>query len=181
MNSGHFNLSVQVPLNRADGYHRVVGELDQMHLIRMNAFLEPVAFASVRSGILNKLSFEMTIDDYASEGKIHCIYNDLKISLLNPDDPQNPAVRELLGTWLVNWFVVKADNPTRNQPLRIGTIYLERDPSQSVFSYWSHSLLSGLKESVGLAKPSETTASAEVLSKEDEDQPGLLKRIFKKQ
>jgi len=181
MNSGRFNLSVQVPLNRTDGYHRVVGELDRMSLTRINDFLEPVAFASVQTGMLNKLSFEMTINDYSSEGKIHCIYNDLKISLLNPDDPQNPAVRELLGTWLANWFVVKTDNPTRNQPLRVGNIFFERDPSRSMFSYWCHSLLSGLKESIGLSKPSETTASVKESSQEDQNRPGLFKRIFKKQ
>lgn len=180
MNSGRLQLSVTAPLNRTDEYHKVTGELDQMPLDKMNSFLEPVAFASVQTGTLNKLSFDMDVTNQSAEGEVYCIYNDLKISLLNPDDPDKPEIRELLGTWLANWFVVKTDNPTRNQSLRVGSIYFERDTSRSMFSYWCHSLLSGLKESIGLSKPGETTAMAPPPTEEKKERPGLFKRLFKK-
>ncbi|MEM9830627.1 MAG: hypothetical protein AAF944_08310 [Bacteroidota bacterium] len=180
MNRGRFNVSLQMPLNREDGYHRLTGKLGRMHLTEMNTFLEPVAFTSVQNGVANRLSFEIEADNHSAQGKVHFIYSGLKVSLLNQDAPQNPAIRELVGTWLANWFVVKTNNPTRRQPLRIGNIYYQRDPSRSIFSYWCHSLLSGLKESIGLSKPDETTASTQMLAKEEESRPGLIRRIFKK-
>ncbi|MEO0332808.1 MAG: hypothetical protein AAF223_14180, partial [Bacteroidota bacterium] len=169
----------QVPLDRKDGYHRLIGKLDRMHLSKINKFLEPVAFASVQNGVANRLSFEIEADRYSAQGEVHFMYSGLKIALLNQEDPQNPAIRELLGTWLANWFVVKTDNPTRNQSLRVGHIHYERDPNRSVFSYWCYSLLSGLKESIGLSKPDEVTVSTQALN-EEEDRPGLIRRIFKK-
>ncbi len=179
MNAGIFDLSLRVPLNSEQGYHQIRGELSQMHLDKLNPFLEPVAFASVKSGMLNKLTFEINADERISTGKAYFIYDDLKISLVNQEHPKNPAIREMLGTWVANWFVVKTDNPTRNQPLRVGQIYYERDPGRSVFSYWCYSLLSGLKASIGLSKPGEVTASTQAITKEEE-RPGLIKRIFKK-
>ena len=179
MNAGIFDLSLRVPLNSEQGYHQIRGEISQMHLDKLNPFLEPVAFASVKSGMLNKLTFEINADERISTGKAYFIYDDLKISLVNQEHPKNPAIREMLGTWVANWFVVKTDNPTRNQPLRVGQIYYERDPGRSVFSYWCYSLLSGLKASIGLSKPGEVTASTQAITKEEE-RPGLIKRIFKK-
>lgn len=177
MSDGLLEVSFQIPLGSSDGTHYISGRLDRMHLERLNQLLEPVAFASVRSGVANLLDFKMKLNDQQATGDLRFIYNDLKVDILNQDDPDNPALKALLGTWLANWFVVKADNPTRSQPLRVGNIYFEHDATRSVFSYWCHALLSGIKESIGMPVPENPTASIENPSEEPE-KPGLLKRIF---
>lgn len=177
MDDGLLELAVQVPLNSADGRHSIKGRLGKMHLEELNTLLEPLVFASIRSGTGNLMDFEMDLDERAARGEVRFIYNDLKIDLLNHDHPDNPAVKEFLGTWLANWFVVKSDNPTRNQSLRIGSVHLERDPHRSIINYWCQGLLSGIKESIGMPAPKEPTASVDLPSDEPQ-KPGLLKRIF---
>lgn len=120
----------------------------------------------------------MTVNNRAATGEVRFIYNDLKVDLLNQDDPDNPALKEVLGTWLANWFVVKTDNPTRNQSLRMGNIYFDYEAKRSIVSYWCQGLLSGIKESVGLPTTEPPTASIETNETEAEEKPGLLKRIF---
>nr|WKN35308.1 hypothetical protein K4G66_23300 [Tunicatimonas sp. TK19036] len=178
MSDALIQLNIQVPLGSKNGTHYISGRLDRMHLENLNRLLEPVAFASVRSGVANLLDFSMTLNERSATGEVRFIYNDLKVDLLNRENPDNPALKELMGTWLANWFVVKTDNPTRNQPLRVGNIYFEYDGNRSVVSYWCQALLTGIKESIGVPTPDTPTASIETTQDEEKENAGFLKKLF---
>ncbi|MDF9795940.1 hypothetical protein OKW21_001203 [Catalinimonas alkaloidigena] len=170
----HFNF----PLNSPNNQHYIQAEMYEMPLQSMNVMLENTAFASIESGYAYAVKFNISANEKSSSGDMHFAYKDLKIALINKDNPDDPKLKEVVGSILANAFVVKTDNPSSNsQPLRIGKINFERDPNKSVFSYWWKSLLSGMKGSMGLRD--EIPGANSEASKGDEKK-GFFKRLFKK-
>ncbi len=183
MGTTRLQISMDLPLSSRTGRHKLRGQLDMLPLPVMNRILEPVTFTSIKSGVGHSIKFEIEADDEKATGNVDFVYDDLKIALLNRQDPEDPRFKHKVGSVVANWFVIKADNPTRNQILRAGPIYYARDDKASVFNYWWRALLTGLKVSVGLEHEPEPTllTRTEEEPKEDPDEKeGLFKRIFRK-
>lgn len=178
MGKSWLDIHFDFPLNDPDQMHHVSGEMYELPLDVMNGMLESTAFASVESGHAYAVKFDFSANDKVSQGDMHFAYRDLKIKLLNKEDPDDPKLKEKLGSLVANLFVIKTDNPSSNsQSLRIGVINFERDTDKSVFFYWWRSLLSGLKGSMGI---SDDTASNQDSPQEEEEKEGFFKRLFKK-
>ncbi|MFP4095205.1 MAG: hypothetical protein ACLFUB_12010 [Cyclobacteriaceae bacterium] len=173
MSEGWLDLHLDFPLNNQQGYHRLSGKLSPMALSAMNEILEPTAFATVNSGFSDDLQFVIEADEIQSGGEVHFRYNDLKIELLNKDQPEDLKLRQKIGSFLANNFVIKTNNPSGKQDLRVGEVFFRREAGKSIFSYWWQSLLSGLKESIGLKNNDKPEPE-----KKKKRKPGLLKRIF---
>lgn len=170
----HFNF----PLNSPNYEHYIQAEMYELPLQSMNVMLEKTAFARVESGYAYAVKFNISANDKVSKGDMHFAYKDLKIELINKEDPDDPRLKEVVGSILANAFVVKTDNPSSNsQPLRIGEISFERNPNKSVFSYWWKSLLSGMKGSMGLGNEIPGAGSE---ARNEEEKKGFFKRLFKK-
>lgn len=178
MGESTLNLHFDFPLNSPDQKHSIKAEMYEFPLQTMNVMLKPTAFASVESGYAYAVKFNINANDKSSTGEMQFAYRDLKIALLNKEDPNDSKLKEKLGSFVANVFVVKTDNPSSNsQPLRIGQIAFERNPNKSVFSYWWKSLLSGLKGSMGLSNDDSSTRND---APEEEEKKGFFKRLFKK-
>lgn len=147
MSEGQAELHFEFPLTAAKGEHRIQGKMYRMPLTALNPAVEPLALASVKSGVANQLDFDMQIDDQSATGTVRFQYEDLKISLLKED---NPDKKKGVKSWLANWLVVKNSNPTGGKPLRPGPVYVQRDSTQSMVRYWWLALRSGLMVSVGI-------------------------------
>ena len=162
MNEGQAELHFEFPLAAAHGEHRIRGKMHRMPLTALNPTLEPLAFASVKSGVANHLEFEMQLDKASATGDVRFQYEDLKISLLQEDTPDQ---KKGIKSWLANWLVLKNSNPVRNQALRPGPIQLAHDSTQSMVRYWWLALRSGLMVSVGVASPPDDTKSTAARTK----------------
>lgn len=178
MGESLLQLNLDVPLNDPEGFHRLQGEMREIPLQSVNNMLENTAFASVESGHAFTLKFDMQLNNQRSQGDMQFAYRDLKIRLLDKENPEKGNLKQQLHTLLANWVVVKTNNPDNGRkPLRIGEISFERNPQKSIFNFWWKSLLSGIKGSVGLG---DHHSSASV-NESDEKKPGLFKRIFQKE
>jgi len=174
MGKSLLSLNMDFPLNHPQQRHRIQGEMLQFSIPDINTMLEPTAFTSVESGFVDTLRFIMTMDERQSSGDMQFIYRDFKVQLLNKDASQEEGLKEDLASLLANWLVIKKDNPDQSgKPIRVGKIAFVREPEKSVFAYWWKSLLSGFKSSVGMKSDASQT-------KQEEDKPGLIQRIFGK-
>lgn len=187
MGASWLDVHFDFPLNDPSQMHYISGEMYELPLNVMNGMLETTAFTSIKSGHAYAIKFDMRLNDQVSGGDVHFAYRDLKIELLNKEDPNDPKLKEVVGSWIANLFVVKTDNPSnKSQSLRMGAISYARDNTKSVFFYWWRSLLSGLKESMGLTNddaPSAKQDTVEPALEEEEEEGekrGFLKRLFKR-
>jgi len=143
------NAHFEFPMDSKNGFHTVSGTLSQTPLPVFNPILEYVAFARIDEGMLNRMKFDMTLNDNSSNGTLVMNYENLKISVLDKKSIEQKGFMENLKTFAANTFVLKSSN-TPEGGMRTGTIGFERIQRKSVFNYWWKSLLSGIKESVGV-------------------------------
>ena len=178
MGESLLSLSLDVPLGQTDGLHFLRGEMHDLPLQSLNNMLENTAFTSVRSGFAYNLKFEMQLDEQISKGDLHFAYRDLKIDLLDKENPGKQGLKENVTTVLANWIMIKTNNPdNKREPLRIGSIHYEREVDKSIFNYWWKSLLTGIKGSVGMGNHYSSATTKEA----GEERPGFFKRLFTKE
>ncbi len=161
MGEGQAELHFEFPLTAPRGEHRIRGKMYRMPLEALNPAVEPLAFASVKSGVANHLDFEMQLNEQSATGEVRFQYEDFKMSLLKKDAPDE---KKGMKSWLANWLVIKNSNPVGAKPLRPGPVYALRDSTGSMVRYWWLALRSGLMVSVGVGSPPDdkksTTARA---------------------
>lgn len=178
MGESLLKLTLDVPLNHPNGYHRLRGEILEMPLNSVNNMLENTAFASVESGHAYTLRFDMRLDEQSSEGNLQFAYRDLKIRMLDRDNPDKGTFKQQIHSLLANWLVVKSNNPDNHRkPLRIGEISYTRDAQKSIFNYWWKSLLSGIKGSVGMGDHHSSARN----DAEEKEKKGFFKKLFNKE
>ncbi|MGB3780274.1 MAG: DUF748 domain-containing protein [Tunicatimonas sp.] len=147
MDEGQAELHFEFPLTSPRGEHRIQGKMYRMPLTELNPAVEPLAFASVKSGVANQLDFDMRLDNQSATGNVRFQYENFKVSLLKENAPDK---KRGVKSWLANWLVVKNSNPAGSKPLRPGPINVQRDSTQSMVRYWWLALRSGLMVSVGV-------------------------------
>lgn len=147
MGEGLLKARFSFPKSDTSGYHTIHGSLGSMPFASLNPMLENTAFVQAEGGIIHGMDFSMELDSRMSKGTMVLNYEDLNISMLEMDSAKEGEARKLTS-FIANTFVIKKDN--NKPPLRQAKITFERDREKSVFNYWWKSLLSGLKDSIGL-------------------------------
>lgn len=175
MGEGAAELHFTFPLTSTRGEHQINGKLDRMSLEVLNPTAEPLGFVSIKSGVVNRMEFDMRLNEEYATGNVRFMYENFKLSLLKKGSPND---KKGVKSWLANKLVIKDSNPVGTKPLRPGPIREERDSTRSMFTYWWAALRSGLEVSLGVKSPPEESVEKETTS--TDQKKGLLRRIFSK-
>jgi hypothetical protein len=141
MGKGLINAEFSLPYGKAQVYN-AKGSLTNLSLYRLNPILENLAFVSVTSGKLNKLSFNFDYTDLKATGAVLINYEDLKINTLTKEeDPEKNEIK----SFVVNTILKKNKDEKVDKEKRSGTIDFERDKRRAIFHYWWRSVLTGIK------------------------------------
>lgn len=133
-----------LPLNLRDTTFTVTGKLSPMNATVLNKITEPLAMASVKTGKINELTFDLKCTNYKGEGQVIFLYNDLKVEVLKMSD--DTLKKKGLVSFLANTFI-KNNNPA-NSNTYIGTIDYNRDIQKSFFNLLWKSIFDGVKKTV---------------------------------
>ena len=147
---GHSKLKVffTFHLDHPDDYHTYEGSLEPMNFEAFNPLLENLMFMRVESGFINGAEFAVEATAQKAEGHIKFLYENLEVQLLNKDKSKKPGFLLNAGTWLINTFVVKSNNPSRLGNYRKGPIETERDHRKSIFNLMSTAMIDGMASSL---------------------------------
>ena len=144
MGKGLIKAEFSLPYGKAQVYN-AKGSINNLALYRLNPILENLAFVSITSGRLNKLTFNFDYTDLKSTGNVLINYEDLKInSLTKEEDPEKNEIKTLV----VNTLLKKNKDGNVDKEKRTGTIDFERDRRRAIFHYWWRSVLTGIKSTV---------------------------------
>lgn len=127
------------------GTHHISGTIAGFDLEELNPVLKPLAFAKIKSGNLDSIAFQFTLDDYKAEGEFIAIYNDLEMRFLDEESLEETNMKRV-ASFFANLVGVRSNN--RAEDPKIGEIYLERDRERSVFTYWWKSLQTGIESGI---------------------------------
>lgn len=147
MGKGELKAKFTFPMDQQNGFHTIEGSLTDLPATALNAVTEKIAYVRAESGYIHSMNFSMTLTNDASAGELTMDYENLKISVLGKNSDGTQKTKGL-KSFLANALKIK--NSNHEKPLRKGTITFERDKSKSAFNYWWKSLLSGMKESIGI-------------------------------
>jgi hypothetical protein len=98
--------------------------------------------ASIKSGKINKLSFNMSGNDYQVKGTSTLLYENLKVELLKKD---SAALKKKGLMSLLTNILIKDANP-KNGVVRTGEISFQRDVYKSFFNLVWKGIFSGIKQ-----------------------------------
>ncbi|MCB0604547.1 MAG: DUF748 domain-containing protein [Saprospiraceae bacterium] len=141
MGQGRVKAEITMPLGYGKDY-RIKGACSSFELKEVNSILKSTYLVDIKSGILDTMAFDFTYNIRKSQGIVDFKYSDLKVHVYNAKDTDK---KSFLKSWAMNQFI--RINKIGDANLT-GKINFERNPSRSVFYYWSKSLLYGLKDAL---------------------------------
>ncbi|MBA3900037.1 MAG: hypothetical protein H0X62_07485, partial [Bacteroidetes bacterium] len=147
---GKIDLNVDFGFNLINEYgdHWFNGSVKGFDMTLFNPVCEPLSAVSIRSGKVERIDFNVRLNDYVSDGTMTFIYSDLKIDLLDKVNSKNKKINKKVIGFLANSFVVKKSNPSGKREPRIGIVHYKRLKEKSMFHFWAKSLLSGVKSTL---------------------------------
>ena len=149
MNAGNVKALYSFPLNTDQMVFDCSGSLTNMKMSAINAMLEPNANVSMKEGEIDSMIFSFHANDKFATGNMKFLYHNLKLEILNKKDKKTGAFEEVL-TFLVHKLLIKENNPSPKENIRLTTINNPRNPDRFIFNYTWKSIFSGLKPAIGL-------------------------------
>lgn len=151
MGTGKIEAAFHIPIANPNNAHYFTGSLSPMNMEIINPMLKHIVFGEIVSGQVNELNFSAQVNETASQGTMHFGYDNLKIQINNKDSEKG---KKGIMTFLANTFIVKSANPINNK-FRESEMYYVRDKRKSIINFWWKTLLSGIKETIGIPKKEE--------------------------
>lgn len=154
---GKGNLKIQLKFNLVDdkGAFSFNGTLGPMELSAINAATKSLALVKTNSGKINSMEFSIRGNVDEASGTLKMNYEDLKVILLKKEEEEN-FKRMGLVSLIANALLLKSDNPSDDEPIRVAKPYYKRPPDGSFFNLMWKVMFEGLKESVGITKEKES-------------------------
>lgn len=158
MGKASLQLQIRVPLLNKNCYHTISGKLGETNPEILNNILAPTSLVSIKNGYIREANFDIELTKARARGSMQLIYEDFKIDILSKDEEKEQSFGKKILSKVVNWVAIKENNtPSKEEGegLRIGKITVDRENTQTVFSYWKDCMVSGLLSSAGLENKAE--------------------------
>jgi hypothetical protein len=140
MGEGRLTVDARFEPKSPSGRHRVTGSFRRSSFAAFNPVLEHLLFLKAEEGYLNRMEFEMNLDDHASTGRVTLDYEGVRIRMIGDG--------KRFKTFIANRFIINTDHTGKAvQPSRIAYVRLRE---KNIFHYWWMSLLSGMKPVLGM-------------------------------
>jgi hypothetical protein len=150
MDKSLINARFSFDLNSNDGDYTYEGKLDTFDLREINPLLENLYFVSVTDGLLKSISFKIEANNDYSTGNMRMVYDNLKIDLLSKKKSDSLQTEKRGLYSMVANSVIKNSNPrVKGGFVKEGRIYADRNSYKSVFNFWTLSIVSGMRATLG--------------------------------
>lgn len=146
LGTGALQAHLEMPLLSETFDMRLRGSLGKFNVTTLNAFVASEARVSFSSGAVERVWFNLSVEDDYARGTIHALYRNLALNILPQNRREQAGFMEGVMSFVANNFVVYRDNVERKDaPARVGKIALKRKPTQPFFDFLWQSLWQGLQ------------------------------------
>lgn len=133
------------------GRQHLWGTFGPAPLSLLNSITTPTRLISIKSGQLQRISFDERIDRQRVGGPIRATYTELKINYLGYKDGKvKKTFLNRIKSGLVNGLIIRDQNPRPGGRFVVGQMSSRRERQFSTFTAWRQGLLCGLLQSVGV-------------------------------
>lgn len=148
MGSGIAHGVIMMPLQKGRPYY-IKGAIEKLELTRLNSSSENLGKIRIKSGFLDFLSFDFTMTEQRSTGKIIGAYHHLVIQQLKKHTEEK-NVADFASFALRHAIIPLNKDASLPERKRTGKVDYQRDPTRMVSYYFLQSLLMGVKKSFTL-------------------------------
>jgi hypothetical protein len=142
-----FTFDMRRPM--AGGFSASIGLEKDFEASLLNAFTMPLGMLRVDEGRLQKLQASIKGNEQQAKGNVLVLYKDLKIHLMEKDAGKKALDKKDVTSFLANLFVIKDDNPKKNQLPRNSATAFKRDPNGGFFMLVWKTILVGVLKTIG--------------------------------
>ncbi len=144
MDTGKFEMTAEIQVLDTMNRSRVTGQLGPMDFAAFNPVSENLGLVSFRSGTINSMYFDISLNKDSIEGRLDFAYHNLRLEILQ-DQQQDYRLRRkrAIYSFMANNVVKSNNDPGRNN-YRPGVIRNYRRPNES----YSDFLMDGIKDGV---------------------------------
>jgi len=148
MGSGTTHGVLLMPLQKNRPYY-MKGAIERLELTKLNSSSENLGKIRIKSGFLDFLSFDFTMSEQRSTGKIVGAYHHLVIQQLKKHTSKK-NVADFASFALRHAIIPLNKDASLPERKRTGKVDYQRDPTRMVSYYFLQSLLMGVKKSFTL-------------------------------
>lgn len=149
LNKAPLHVKGQFYLLHPKGRFDLKGSIGAMDATFLNPVIERTGLTHIKSGKINGAEFSVQGHDYAADGRVKMLYEDLKVAALEKDKGSSELDTKALSSFIAN-IVIKNANPKGNNDVRVAQVHLDRNTNSSFFNFSWKTLFKGIKETVGL-------------------------------
>lgn len=143
VDDGQVDLHFEFPNFDKNADYHFYGTLDRVKLKEINSFLVFSKRFRIKQGVVSKFAFNGRGNLQGASGEIELRYKDLSLQLLNKDRSPRKFLSKIANTLIGN-----KNNPDKEEKLRKGIMYFERDLQKSFISNWWRTMQTGIKSTM---------------------------------
>jgi hypothetical protein len=146
MNKGLLSTNYSFNLNTRKENFTCSGSLSSMPMTAMNPMFKHSKHLIIKKGEIDSAAFNFTAGTSSAQGKMKLIYHDLIVESLPAKN--SAGDNKKFKNFMLNNFVVKENNPGKNNETRVVDIEVEHDPYRYFPYYSRQAIMSGLSNSI---------------------------------
>ena len=149
LNQSNLQVTGRFYLLHPNGRFDLRGTIGPMDATLLNPVIERTGLTHIIRGKINGAEFDIQGSDYAADGTVKMLYEDLKVAALEKDKNSSHLDKKGFSSFMAN-IMIKNCNPKRNGDIRVAQIHLDRNTNCSFFNFSWKTLFKGITETVGL-------------------------------
>jgi hypothetical protein len=145
MDASPMKVNMSIPITPTDFSLQYSGSLEAMDLTRLDAFLDVAAHTKVKSGALQKASFEINVTAGQARGHVQAIYKNLDIATLDKRTGTKEGLDNRIVSLMANVLKIRSSNvPDASGSTREGEVNYTRRPEDEFQQFVWFALRTGV-------------------------------------
>ncbi len=134
-NTGNFSVNLKV------------GKIDTTYI---NPVAAPLGMFKIQKGTIQSGIANVVGNDFSADAKVNVLYNDIELVPLKRSN--DDLKKKTIFSFVANTFLIKKNNPSKNEKPRISEVTCARDHHDSFFNFVWHSISTSILKTVGISK-----------------------------
>jgi hypothetical protein len=145
MNAGTMKVLMSIPITSSNLSLHYAGSLSAMDLTRLDAFLDIAEHTRIKSGSAQEAAFEIEVTAGQARGRVHAIYQDLEIAVLNKRTGSEKGVTDRVTSFFANVLKIRNANAAEGSGSRKeGEVNYTRRPDDEFLQFAWFALRTGV-------------------------------------
>jgi hypothetical protein len=148
--AAHLDIRIDFNLLSKNAAFTFNGNVGKMDMVKLNPLATALGLVKIKTGQVQKIDFQFTANGQGSDGTMHMYYTNLTVDLLKEGEDGAPVKKKGLLSFLANTILIKDQNPSKGEAVRMAKVHFERPRAASFFNLLWKSVFIGMRETVGL-------------------------------